>query len=61
LKTEILDVTFGEKPENRKNRGKRKKNRRKIGILLKSNHILVANESSFGIYTRKTREILFEI
>jgi hypothetical protein len=32
LKTEILDVTFGEKPE--KNGGKR----RKIGTSLKSNH-----------------------
>jgi hypothetical protein len=32
LKTEILDVTFGEKP------GGNGKKRRKIGILLKSNH-----------------------
>ena len=37
LKTELLDVTFGEKPENREKNGEnRKKPRRKIGILLKS-------------------------
>ena len=56
-------LPFGEKPE--KNGKKRKKPRRKIGILLKSNDTLtyefVANESSFGIYTRKTKQILFEI
>ena len=56
-------LPFGEKPG--KNGKKRKKPRRKIGILLKSNHTLtyefVANESSFGIYTRKTKQILFEI
>jgi hypothetical protein len=38
LKTEILDVTFGEKPENRKKREEMKKTGRKFGILLKSNH-----------------------
>jgi hypothetical protein len=41
LKTEILDVTFGEKPENRKKPekpGGNEKKLRKIGILLKSNH-----------------------
>jgi hypothetical protein len=38
LKTEILDVTFGEKPEKRKKRGETGKKRRKIGILLKSTH-----------------------
>jgi hypothetical protein len=35
----------------------------KISILLKSNNTynkFVANESSFGIYTQKTKEILFE-
>jgi hypothetical protein len=31
----VLDVTFGEKSEKR---GETKKTRRKIGILLKSNH-----------------------
>jgi hypothetical protein len=65
LKTEILDVTFGEKPENRKKR-KTEGKRRKIGILLKSNHThglyeFDAIESRFGIYTRKTKESLFEI
>jgi hypothetical protein len=29
LKTEILDVTFGEKPENRKTEGKREKTKKK--------------------------------
>jgi hypothetical protein len=50
LKTEILDVTFGEKPGG---------NGRKIGILLKSKFDAI--ESRFGIYTRKTKESLFEI
>jgi hypothetical protein len=60
LKTEILDATFREKPENRKNGGKTKKN----WYFIKIEPYLyefVANESSFGIYTRKTKEILFEI
>jgi hypothetical protein len=63
LKTEILDVTFGEKPENRKktkNRGKTKKNRYFTEIepyLYQFDSI----ESRFGIYTRKTEESLFEI
>jgi hypothetical protein len=58
LKTEILGVTFGEKPG--KNGGKTKKNRyfTKIEPYL---YEFVANESSFGIYIRKTKEILFEI
>ena len=38
----VLDVTFGEKPKKigktGKKRGETKKTRRKIGILLKSNH-----------------------
>jgi hypothetical protein len=66
LKTEILDVTFGEKPENRKNRktggkrGKTKKNRyfTEIEPYL---YEFDAIESRFGIYTRKTEESLFEI
>ena len=63
LKTEILDVTFGEKPENRKKR-KTGGKQRKIGILLKSNHTYTSFDaigSRFGIYTRKTKESLFEI
>jgi hypothetical protein len=58
LKTEILDVTFGEKP------GKNGKNPTKNRYFTKIEPYLyefVANESSFGIYTRKTKEILFEI
>jgi hypothetical protein len=61
LKTEILDVTFGEKPENRKKRKtgqKRGKKRRKVGILLKSNHTCT---SLMQLKTRKTEESLFEI
>jgi hypothetical protein len=54
LKTEILDVTFGEKP------GKNGKNPTKNRYFTKIDEF-VANESSFGIYTRKTKEILFEI
>ena len=62
-KPEILDVTFGEKPENRKkpkNRGKSKKNRyfTEIEPYL---YQFDAIESRFGIYTRKTEESLFEI
>ena len=53
---EILDVTFGEKP---KKRWETKKNRyfTKIEPYLYE----PANKSSFGIYTQKTKEILFEI
>jgi hypothetical protein len=54
LKTEILDVTFGEKPEKTKNREKTKKNRYFTEIepyLYKFDAI----ESRFGIYTRKTK------
>jgi hypothetical protein len=69
LKTEILDFTFGEKPENRKNRKKRKtggkwektkKNRyfTEIEPYLYEFDVI---ESRFGIYTRKTEESLFEI
>jgi hypothetical protein len=55
LKTEILDVTFGEKPENRT-----KKNRyfTEIEPYLYEFDVI---ESRFGIYTRKTEESLFEI
>jgi hypothetical protein len=58
LKTEILDVTFGEKPgENGK---KTKKNRyfTEIEPYLYEFDVI---ESRFGIYTRKTEESLFEI
>jgi hypothetical protein len=66
LKTEILDVTFGEKPKKRKKRktegkrGKMKKNRyfTEIEPYL---YEFDAIESRFGVYTRKTKEILFEI
>ena len=65
MKTEILDVTFGEKPENRKTekpgeREKTKKNRyfTEIESYL---YEFDAIESRFGIYTRKTEESLFEI
>jgi hypothetical protein len=63
LKTEILYVTFGEKPENRKTggkRGKTKKNRyfTEIEPYLYEFDVI---ESRFGIYTRKTKESLFEI
>jgi hypothetical protein len=40
LKTEILDVTFGEKPK-------------KMGEIELYLYEFVANESSFGIYTWK--------
>jgi hypothetical protein len=58
LKTEILNVSFGEKPE--KPGGKTKKNRyfTEIKPYL---YEFDAIESSFGIYTRKTKESLFEI
>jgi hypothetical protein len=53
LKTEILDGTFGEKPE------KPMKNGEKIGILLKWNHtytsFLQMNPVWAFIYTRKTK------
>jgi hypothetical protein len=54
LKTEIPNVTFGEKP------GGKKKNRyfTEIEPYL---YEFDAIESSFGIYTRKTKESLFEI
>jgi hypothetical protein len=69
LKTEILDVTFGEKPENRKNRKKRKtggkrektKKNRYFTEIEPYLYEFDAIESRFGIYTRKTKEILFEI
>jgi hypothetical protein len=68
LKTEILDVTFGEKPENRKNGGGGggggEKNPKKNQYFTKIEPYLyefIANESSFGIYTRKIKELLFEI
>ena len=46
--------------KNRKNEKNPKKNRyfTKIEPYL---YKFVANESSFGIYTRKTKDILFEI
>ena len=69
MKTEILDVTFGEKPENRKKRKNRKTGGKREGT--KKNRYFTeiepylyefdAIESRFGIYTRKTKEILFEI
>jgi hypothetical protein len=49
--------------KTRKTRGKRK-NPKKNRYFTKIEPYLyefVANESSFGIYTRKTKEILFEI
>jgi hypothetical protein len=66
LKTEILDVTFGEKPENRKNRkteGKREKTKKNRYFTEIEPYLYEfdAIESRFGIYTRKTKEILFEI
>ena len=56
MKTEILDVTFGEKPENRKKR--KTGGKRGIEPYL---YEFDAIESRFGIYTRKTEESLFEI
>ena len=66
MKTEILDVTFGEKPENRKNRkteGKREKTKKNRYFTEIEPYLYEfdAIESRFGIYTRKTKEILFEI
>jgi hypothetical protein len=66
LKTEILDVTFGEKPENRKNRkteGKREKTKKNRYFTEIEPYLYEfdAIESRFAIYTRKTKEILFEI
>jgi hypothetical protein len=66
LKTEILDVTFGEKPENRKNRktgGKREKTKKNRYFTEIEPYLYEfdAIESRFGIYTRKTEESLFEI
>jgi hypothetical protein len=66
LKTELLDVTFGEKPENRKNRktgGKREKTKKNRYFTEIEPYLYEfdAIESRFGIYTRKTEESLFEI
>jgi hypothetical protein len=66
LKTEILDFTFGEKPENRKNRktvGKREKTKKNRYFTEIEPYLYEfdAIESRFGIYTRKTEESLFEI
>ena len=66
MKTEILDVTFGEKPENRKNRktgGKREKTKKNRYFTEIEPYLYEfdAIESRFGIYTRKTEESLFEI
>jgi hypothetical protein len=56
LKTEILYVTFGEKKPPKKNQYFTK-----IEPYIFILYEFVANESSFGIYTLKTKEILFEI
>jgi hypothetical protein len=66
LKTEILDVTFGEKPENRKKRktGRKREKTKKNRYFTEIEPYLYefdAIESRFGIYTRKTEESLFEI
>jgi hypothetical protein len=66
LKTEILDVTFGEKPENRKKRktgGKREKTKKNRYFTEIEPYLYEFDpiESRFGIYTRKTEESLFEI
>jgi hypothetical protein len=61
LKTEILDVTFGEKPKKRGGDDKNPKKNRYFTKIEPYLYEFVANESSFGIYTRKTKEILFEI
>ena len=66
MKTEILDVTFGEKPENRKKRktgGKREKTKKNRYFTEIEPYLYEfdAIESRFGIYTRKTKESLFEI
>jgi hypothetical protein len=59
LKTEILNVTFGEKPKKPRKNLEENENQyfTKIEQYL---YKFVANESSFGIYTQKTKEILFE-
>jgi hypothetical protein len=51
----MLLLEKNRKTEKNEKPGGNGKKRRKIGILLKS------NESRFGIYTRKTKESLFEI
>ena len=63
MKTEILDVTFGEKTENRKTGGKREKTKKNQYFTEIEPYLYEfdANESRFGIYTRKTEESLFEI
>jgi hypothetical protein len=63
LKTEILDVTFGEKPKNRKTGGKREKTKKNRYFTEIEPYLYEfdAIESRFGIYTRKTEESLFEI
>jgi hypothetical protein len=63
LKTEILDVTFGEKSENRKKRktGEKTKKNRYLTEIEPYLYEFDAIESRFGIYTRKTEESLFEI
>jgi hypothetical protein len=50
--------------ENQKNPGKTETNPKKNRYFTKIKpyqNMFVANESSFGIYTQKTKEILFEI
>jgi hypothetical protein len=63
LKTEILDVTFGEKPKKTKNRGKTEKTKKNRYFTEIEPYLYEfdATESRFGIYTRKTEESLFEI
>jgi hypothetical protein len=63
LKNEILDVTFGEKQEKRKTGGKREKTKKNRYFTEIEPYLYEfdANESRFGIYTRKTKESLFEI
>jgi hypothetical protein len=63
LKTEILNITFGEKPENRKTGGKREKTKKNRYFTEIEPYLYEfdAIESRFGIYTRKTEESLFEI
>ena len=63
MKTEILDVTFGEKPKKTKTGGKREKTKKNRYFTEIEPYLYEfnANESRFGIYTRKTKESLFEI
>ena len=66
MKTEILDVTFGEKQENRKKRktGEKREKTKKNRYFTEIEPYLYefdTIESRFGIYTRKTEESLFEI